>query len=200
MSTAPSCATTPSSPTTAWRRGSTATAPAPRTLAAVRGARRAAAHAGRVAQRAEAVAPRARRADARDARSAAGVRRDGALDGPASRHEEPREGADRGLHDRGQRRDGDVPRASRVSVAAPRAAIRRSAGTRIVELAARLGDALPAAAERGRARRIPADSARSADPARFADLSLAVVKLLGLGRVRRRGARAGTPRGTSASP
>ena len=52
---------------------------------------------------------------------------------------------------------------------------------RIVALAAEHGERLPAAPERRRARDLPAAPPTPADPTRFPDLSLSVVKLLGTG-------------------
>ena len=94
-----------------------------------------------------------RRAEPRDDRGAGRVRRRRARR-PAAGREEPGQGADRGLHDRGQRRDRAVPRAPRLPLAAAGPALARAlgphrrAGRRPRRAAAR-------GAERSRARGVP---------------------------------------------
>jgi exoribonuclease-2 len=133
------CAAAPSSPTTASPPGSTG-GPAPRKLAAVPGSTSSCGC--RTASRQSMQRLRRQRGALSLARRRRGRCSTGVLLGPARRREEPREGADRRLHDRGQRRDGALPRAARVSVAAP-AAARRERWERIVELAPDLGEQLP---------------------------------------------------------
>ena len=89
---------------------------------------------------------------------------------------------DRGLHDRGQRRDGGFPgRTSQpVDQARPPGARRWD---RIVALAREHGDDLPGAPD-ARALDEFLRQRRRIDPDRFPDLSLAVVKLLGSGDTR----------------
>ena len=131
----------------AWRRGSTVTAPPPARLTAVPGL-----EAQIRMQDAAAQAMRQRRHQRgaltlRDARGAAGVRRRHPVR-PATGREEPREGADRGLHDRGQRRDRAVPREGGLLVAAARPAARPSAGTGSSASREASGETLPPPARR----------------------------------------------------
>ena len=101
----------------------------------------------------------------------AGVRRTARSPTCVPEREEPRQGADRGLHDRGERRDRALPRRG--------AAFRRCAGCcasperwdRIVALAARSGEQLPAAPDAAALEDVPRPP-RQADPLRFPDLSL----------------------------
>ena len=105
--------------------------------------------------------------------------------------------ADRGLHDRGQRRHGALPRGQGVPVAAPRRALARALG-RIVELAAEHGRD---AARRARREALEAFLAQPAQ-GRSAALSRPVAldrQADGRGRVRRRAPGADGRSGTSAS-
>ena len=99
--------------------------------------------------------------------------------------EEPREGADRGLHDRGQRRHRAIPRAEEAcrrcaACCGPQALgpDRRAGGG--------VGDAAAAAARRRGARCVPRRAARRPIRTRFPDLSLVGRQAAGLGRVRAR--------------
>ena len=159
--------------------GSTAAAPAPPPLAAVPGLDEQLRIQDRAAQAMKGLRHERRRAEPGDARGPSGVRRRRA-GRPASEREEPGQGADRGLHDRRERRDRAVPRSRGLPVAAARPAHRPSAGTgssswpRIWASACHRSPT-PRALEEFLAKR------RRADPARFPDLSLSVVKLLGSG-------------------
>ena len=118
---------------------------------------------------------------------------------PPARREEPGQGADRGLHDRGERRDREVPRGQGLSVDAARPAHARALGS---HRRAR-GDARRAAARRaGRrgARSVPRRAAARPIPLRFPDLSLVRREAAGLGRIRGRAAGRAQPTGTSGSP
>ena len=101
----------------------------PRAAAARGGAgpRRAAPHPGPGRPGDEGVASPARRAEPGDARDPGRVRwrRAGR---PAARREEPGQGADRGLHDRGERSDREVPRGEGLRLAPARPALPRALG------------------------------------------------------------------------
>ena len=86
-----------------------------------------------------------------------------------------------------------------VAVAAPRRAGAGPVG-RIVEVAARVRRDAPAASPTAAPSSLFLAKRRQADPLRFPDLSLVIVKLHGARRVHRRAARGRTPPGTSASP
>ena len=99
---------------------------------------------------------------------------------PRAAAEEPRARADRGLHDRGQRRDRALPRRARLAVAAPRGALARALGRASSTSRAELGEHLPAEPDAAALEAFLAGGAR-ADPLRFPDLSLTIVKLMGSG-------------------
>src|SRR5437762_2396182 len=126
----------------------------------------------------EGPAPPARRAEPRNARAQGRVRRRRARR-PPPRREEPRQGADRGLHDRGQRGDREVPRRAWPSLAAAGSPCARALGAHR-RACGRRGERLPPAPD-ARSLEVFLAARRQADPARFADLSLSVVKLLGSG-------------------
>ena len=174
-------------------------------------ARRAAAPAGPRRAGAEGAAPPARRPEPRDHRGAGRLRRRRARR-PAAGREEPRQGADRGPHDRGERRDRAFLEASGFP------SLRRVLRTperwdRIVELAAGARRAAARGAERRGAPGVP----RCAGASRSRALPRPVAlrrQAAGLGRIRGRvpgrparatsASRSGTtrtpPRPTAASP
>ena len=108
-STGPGSTITPSSPTTAWRRGWMATRSHASGAGGCGRTGRQPPAAGPSGPAPATATPAARSAESRDDPRAAGVRR---RRPPRSRRgpEEPCHRADRGLHDRRQRRDGAVPR------------------------------------------------------------------------------------------
>ena len=174
-----SCEITRGSPTTRWRPGSTGDGRCPPPCGDSR-RRRAAPRAGPGGEhpdagRATSTAPCSSSAGG----DGAGLRRRSPRRRPAG-PDEPREGDDRGLHDRGEQRDRESSSRSSGLPSLRRVLRSPRRWERIVELAASLGDTLP-----------PEPSAmalqaflvrrRAADPQRFADISLSVVKLLGSG-------------------
>ena len=108
---------------------------------------------------------------------------------------QPRQGADRGLHGRRQRRHRALPRGEGLAVVAPRAALARALGAHRRAGRASYGDALPAEPDAARARRVPGRSSARRIRMRFPDLSLAVVKLLGSRRIRASSCRASSATG-----
>ena len=94
--------------------------------------------------------------------------------------QEPREGADRGSDDRRQRGERALPRGGAGSLRSGACCVPRSAGRGIVALAAETHDQLPAEPDSAALSEFLARR-RDADPLRFPDLSLTVVKLMGAG-------------------
>ena len=143
------------------------------------GARRAAPHPGRGRPGDEEPPAPARRPEPGHARGPGRIRRRGARRS-AARREESGQGADRGLHDRGERGDGEVSRAARGIRRCGGSCARPSAGSGS-------SSSPPASAGACRRSRAPAPSKTSSPsaarriPLRFPDLSLSVVKLLGSG-------------------
>ena len=160
----------------AWLDG---TAPAPPRLAAVPGLDEQLRMQDRVAQALKTRAARARRAGLETLEVRAGVRRRRA-GRSAARRKEPREGADRGLHDRGQRRHRPLSRRTKACRRCAACCGRPSAGTASSRWRRESGERLPATPD---AAALDAflTQAPSVDPERFPDLSLVVVKLLGSG-------------------
>ena len=174
-------ATTPSSPTTPSRRGSTATGRLRRSSRLSTGST--SSSGSRTARRRRCAASGERKArcgsrPARRARSSRAIR----WSTCAPDAQQPRQGADRGLHGRGERRDGALPRGEGFSVAAPRAALAEALG--------------PDRAARRRARRAPAgrrrartaldaflERRRRIDPERFPDALAFRRQASGLGRI-----------------
>ena len=159
----------------AWLQGE---GPMPAAVAAVAGLGGQPEGPGRRGAAAKDAAPRPGRARARNAGGARRVRRRHCR--RARRGEaEPREDSDRGLHDRGEREHRALPRSAPVPVL--RRVVRSpERWKRIVALAADFGETLPEEPD------APALNAfllkrRAADPLRFPDLSLTIVKLLGRG-------------------
>ena len=91
--------------------------------------------------------------------------------------EEPREGPDRGLHDRGQRSDGEVPRSQRATLDPARGSIAEAMGPAAV--AGRGAWRSPAGCPDPKALAGFLARRRKEDPLRYSDVSLSVVKLLG---------------------
>ena len=90
------------------------------------------------------------------------------------------QGAHRGLHDRGERRDRAVPRAATASPRCGACCAPPSGGTASSSWPPASASGCPRSRARPRSRQFLARR-RQADPARFADVSLSVVKLLGSG-------------------
>ena len=161
------------------RRAAVAACPgSPRTSACRTGSRR----------RMKDAPARARRSEPRDDRGARRLRRRRARR-PAAGREEPRQGAHRGLHDRGQRRRPRVPRGATASLRCGASCARPERWDRIVELAAGLGDRLPAEPTPARSRQFLV-SAAPADPRGF-PTSRSRSSSCWAGRVRGRASRRG---------
>ena len=134
------------------------------------------------------LSPGARGPGTRDHRGARALRR-GRRERAAGRGAQPRQGADRGLHDHGQRRGGAVPGRRSAFRSCAAWCARPSAGRASSTIARELGEDLPAEPD-AQALHAFLLRRRAADPLRFPDLSLTVIKLLGRGRVRGQPARA----------
>ena len=178
-STARRCAITPSSPTT--RRGVAGRLrrrhpPArrrarPRGEPALAGRRRAAAARLCGTSTARSISRRSRRGRYSTARRSA----------TSSSGQEPRPRADRRPDDRVEWRHGALSRATTACRPAPRAALAGALGADRRRREPSSASELPGRARLGRARDLPAASESSADPLRFPDLSLTIVKLMGSG-------------------
>ena len=95
--------------------------------------------------------------------------------------------------------DRALPRAARACRRCAACCARRSAGTGSSRWPRSRGDDAAGGSRMRAALDAFLTQQRDADPARFPDLSLSVVKLLGRGRIRARAARPAAPRGTSGS-
>ena len=94
--------------------------------------------------------------------------------------EEPRQGSHRGLHDRGERRDRAVSLVETPALPSAGWSAVRQRWDRIVDIAGEHGFKLPAEPDSEALEEFLAKE-RAADPLRFPDLSLTVIKLLGAG-------------------